>query len=107
MTTERKHDLPKVADKCCCGQTAGDGQHPIPCFACRAANDLCECCGAPGDDCYPYGVYCEACWDDVGHPTGFGWCFVEGDGREHRCVRPADWKERLTPKERREMGLTD
>lgn len=99
-TIERRpHDLPKVSPNCCCGRNG----HPAPCFSCRAANDLCECCGAPGTSFAPYGVYCEPCGADICHPTGFGWCINVDNGREHRSARPDDWWERLTPKEQREM----
>lgn len=82
---------------CVCGLRCDDGSaHPTPCFMCRAKADECECCGAPGVSFYPYGIYCVACGDDVTHPTGYGWCFVEND-REHRSRKPTkvgDEKER-------------
>lgn len=55
--------------------------------------DECECCGAfaLANNCYPYGTCCKACGDDVCHPTGYGFCFVE-DGKAHSHRRPADWK---------------
>jgi len=62
------------------------------------SDDVCECCGAPGESWYPYGTYCRPCGDAITHPTGYGWCFVPDDapdGRVHKNHRTKEEKARI------------